>query len=75
MKAFTGILIVVAWISPLNAQDTTNATKVTAGDSAATRETRPYRNPAKPDSWGLIPGRVTYTPEYARRGEAGTVRG
>jgi hypothetical protein len=45
MKAFTGILIVAVWISPLNAQDTTNATKATADGSAVTLETHPYRNP------------------------------
>ena len=44
MKAFTGILIVAVWISPLKAQDTVNATKATP-DSASTTETHPYRNP------------------------------
>ncbi len=45
MKAFTGILIVAVWISPLNGQDTTTATKATADGVAATPETHPYRNP------------------------------
>jgi len=44
MKAFTGILIVAVWISPLKAQDTVNTTKATP-DSASTTETHPYRNP------------------------------
>jgi hypothetical protein len=57
MKAFTGILIAAVWISPLQAQDTTTATKATADDSAATPETRPYRSPRKALILGsLIPG-------------------
>jgi len=57
MKAFTGILIAAVWISPLQAQDTTTATKATADGPAATPETRPYRNPREALILGsLIPG-------------------
>jgi hypothetical protein len=66
MKAFTGILIVAMWISPLHAQDTTSATKAAADSAIATKatdsaaptpETRPYRNPREALILGsLIPG-------------------
>jgi hypothetical protein len=56
MKAFTGILIVAVWISPLEAQDTTNVVQATP-DSASTPETHPYRNPREALILGsLIPG-------------------
>jgi hypothetical protein len=45
MKAFTGILIVAVWISPLNAQDTSTSAAKATPDSAQTHETHPYRNP------------------------------
>jgi hypothetical protein len=56
LKPLIGILIVAAWISPLNAQDPGTATNATA-DSASTTETHPYRNPRRALILGrLIPG-------------------
>jgi hypothetical protein len=63
MKAFTGILIAVMWISPLHAQDTTkattappdpaNPTRVT-DSGATTPETHPYRNPREAQILGSV---------------------
>jgi hypothetical protein len=56
MKALIGILIVAAWVSPLNAQDTDTATKAMT-DSGRPPETHPYRNPRRALIFGsLIPG-------------------
>jgi hypothetical protein len=57
MKAFTGILIVAVWISPLSAQDTTTNAAQATPDSARESETRPYRNPREALILGsVIPG-------------------
>jgi hypothetical protein len=68
MKPLIGILTVAVWISPLHAQDTADAKKATADDSAAKRETPPYRNPREALILGsLIPGAGhIYAGEYLR---------
>jgi hypothetical protein len=57
MKPLLGILIVAAWISPLNAQDTTTASPEATPDAASGPDAHPYRNPRKALILGsLIPG-------------------
>jgi hypothetical protein len=66
MKPLIGILMVAAWISRLNAQDTATAAKATPDsanatnattDSARPPEERPYRNPREALILGsVIPG-------------------
>ena len=56
MKAFIGILIVAAWISPLSAQDTATATKANT-DSESITDAHSYRSPHRALIFGsLIPG-------------------
>ena len=67
MKPLIGILIVAVWISPVNAQETTNATNAKS-DWSATPESHPYRSPRKALILGsLFPGAGhIYAGEYWR---------